>query len=180
MLLEPLVHPVAVGVADALVDRFRQNVTAHHEGEVLADEVGKINQRRTTAGQAGEDKNLRSIVFHVLFDVHQLLHALEGLFVRLCLCGRAPVDFRIPVNDHQVEGEEDTESDESRRPIHQEHDGNAENSSSKAQPAIVVLKSRPPADRTDKGSMKSRKVDQPIGGQEEIGNERRDGVQLGN
>jgi len=89
--LEPAVHALRQDGARALVERVADDVAAHHHRQVLADEVGEVDERRPRAGQARQHQHLRPVVLHVLVDVQQLLHARQCPLVRLRLRRRAPV-----------------------------------------------------------------------------------------
>ena len=174
-----MVHALGVGLSRPLANGRLEDMAAHHKRDVLADEVAKVDQRRPSAGQAAQDEDLRSVVFHVLFDVNELLHTLERLFVGLRLSGRAPIDLGISIDDEEVEEAEEGERDQGRRPIHEEHDEEAEQGSGKAHPTVVVLEGGPPTDRLDERRVKRGEIDQTVGAEEKVGNERCDGVQLG-
>lgn len=179
MLVQPLVHPPCVALTGPLVHRSIEDVSAHHEGDVLADEVAKVDQGRSGTWQAGQDEDLGSVVLDVILDVDELLHALEGLVVSLRLSGGSPVDFWIPVDDDQVEEAEEAECDQSRGPVHEEHDEEAKKSSGEAHPAVVVLERGSPSNRFDEGCVERGKVDQAVSAEEKVGDERGNGVQLG-
>lgn len=69
------------------------NVTANQKRDIFRQAISKVHQNRSGVRQMGEGKNLRSIVFHVLFDVVQLLDGYERIFVGLRLSCRAPIDI---------------------------------------------------------------------------------------
>lgn len=85
MLAEPLIHALIVRRPRALVQLLLHHVTAHHHGQVLADQVGEVDEGRPGARQAGQHENLRPVVFHVLLNVDELLNAAQRGFVRLSL-----------------------------------------------------------------------------------------------
>ena len=85
MIAEPFVHALSVSGACALIHLCFDDVTAHHQGQMFADEIAKVNQRRSSAGKTRQDKNLGSIILDVFLDMNQLLNTLQGLFVSLRL-----------------------------------------------------------------------------------------------
>ena len=88
---EPVVHALVERGSSALVELVLDHVTAHHERQLLADEVGKVDERRARAGQSRQDQDLRPVVLDVILHLHQVLHAVQRRLVRLRLCWRTPV-----------------------------------------------------------------------------------------
>lgn len=54
-------------------EKYLQDITAHHQGIVFAEEISKIDEGRSHVWQSGHDKNLGRVRFNVFFNVTQLL-----------------------------------------------------------------------------------------------------------
>jgi len=127
------------------------------EGVFLADQVSEIDQGGPWSGHSGQDEQLGPVVLDVILHLSQLLDADQRVAVNLRLRRRSPVDLcasrqsttflinrvgrvtGFPVDDEQVEEEDDGEGDERHRPADQEHGHHAQGRREQAQPHVVVL-----------------------------------------
>ena len=88
---EPVIHAVVERGAGALIELILDHVTTNHERQLLANQVGKVDERRPGTGQTRQDQNLRTVVLDVLLDMNEVLDTVQSRFVRLSLRRRAPV-----------------------------------------------------------------------------------------
>ena len=64
---------------------YLSDISAHHEGVVLAEEIGEIGQRWAHVRCPGHDQNLWRVSFHVSLGRVERMHCDQGCFVRLSL-----------------------------------------------------------------------------------------------
>ena len=78
------------------------------------------------SGDSGKNQNFGPVVFDVFIGLVQRLDILQGCHELLGLDRGAPVGLGLPVTDVEVEDENAGPGDESGDPVHEEHDGEAE------------------------------------------------------
>ena len=74
---EPVIHAIVEGGTRALIELVLDHVTANHERQLLANQIGKVDERWPGTRQSGKDQDLRSVVLNVLFDMNEVLDTVQ-------------------------------------------------------------------------------------------------------